>query len=123
LPSNFWKHMLDFPKCDLLIIMGTSLVVQPFAGLAGKVSSNCPRLLINRDKVGNPNMLGSFLTNILGLNPDFDTDGENLRDVWFEGDCDEGCLQLAKLIGWEDDLTVLINNSNNINNDDNKKEV
>ena len=43
LPTKFWKHVHDFPKCDLLIIMGTSLVVQPFAGLAGKVNSNCPR--------------------------------------------------------------------------------
>jgi NAD-dependent SIR2 family protein deacetylase len=32
LPSAFWKNFLDFPKCDLLIILGTSLVVQPFAG-------------------------------------------------------------------------------------------
>lgn len=26
----------DFPRCDLLIIMGTSLQVQPFAGLVGR---------------------------------------------------------------------------------------
>ena len=32
--------------------MGTSLAVQPFAGLAGRVGNNCPRLLINREKVG-----------------------------------------------------------------------
>jgi NAD-dependent deacetylase sirtuin 2 len=54
LPTDFWKHMQDFPKCDMLIIMGTSLVVQPFASLAGKVS-NCPRLLVNREKVSDPN--------------------------------------------------------------------
>ena len=60
LPSCFWKHMVDFPKCDLLIIMGTSLVVQPFAGLAAKVDSKIPRLLINRDTVGYPNMFGSL---------------------------------------------------------------
>ncbi|VDK21871.1 unnamed protein product, partial [Anisakis simplex] len=34
LPKRFFKCAVsDFPKCDLLIIMGTSLVVQPFAGL------------------------------------------------------------------------------------------
>ena len=33
LPNSFWKNLLDFPKCDLLIIIGTSLVVQPFAGI------------------------------------------------------------------------------------------
>lgn len=26
----------DFPRCDLLIVMGTSLQVQPFAGLVGR---------------------------------------------------------------------------------------
>ena len=43
-----------------LIIMGTSLVVQPFAGLAGKVGYSTPRLLINRDPVGDANMFGNF---------------------------------------------------------------
>ena len=38
----------DFDKCDLLIVMGTSLVVQPFASLIDKVPAVCPRLLINR---------------------------------------------------------------------------
>jgi len=38
--------------CDLLIVIGTSLRVQPFAGLIDMVKSNCPRLLINKEKVG-----------------------------------------------------------------------
>lgn len=34
LPPKFFSSMKnDFPECDLLIIMGTSLVVQPFASL------------------------------------------------------------------------------------------
>eukprot|EP00126_Sphaerothecum_destruens_P000133 Sdes_comp10163_c0_seq1m1777 len=33
----------DFPKCDLLIVMGTSLQVQPFSSLIDQVSSECPR--------------------------------------------------------------------------------
>ena len=45
LPSDFWKSVIDFPKCDLLIIMGTSLQVYPFAYLASKVGFNCPRKL------------------------------------------------------------------------------
>ena len=38
LPNRF--HQLvpkDFPQADLLIVMGTSLVVHPFAGLIDKV--------------------------------------------------------------------------------------
>jgi NAD-dependent deacetylase sirtuin 2 len=34
LPSRFFFCVEeDFPKCDLLIILGSSLVVQPFASL------------------------------------------------------------------------------------------
>ena len=37
LPSRFFELMTsDFKKCDLLIIMGTSLTVQPFASLVDK---------------------------------------------------------------------------------------
>jgi NAD-dependent deacetylase sirtuin 2 len=39
----------DFDKCDLLIVMGTSLVVQPFASLIDRVPKECPRLLLNRE--------------------------------------------------------------------------
>lgn len=36
LPERFWERVpLDFSEADLLIVMGTSLVVNPFAGLIG----------------------------------------------------------------------------------------
>ncbi|XP_043536729.1 NAD-dependent protein deacetylase sirtuin-2 isoform X4 [Chiloscyllium plagiosum] len=50
LPQRFFATIeSDFPKCDLLIIMGTSLQVQPFASLASRVSDTTPRLLINKE--------------------------------------------------------------------------
>ena len=45
-------YLQDCAYSELLIVMGTSLAVQPFAGLAGRVGNDCPRLLINREKVG-----------------------------------------------------------------------
>ena len=42
----------DFPLCDLLIVMGTSLVVHPFASLIDAVAESVPRLLINREPAG-----------------------------------------------------------------------
>ena len=111
LPKKFWESSSDFPKCDLLVIMGTSLVVQPFASLAGKVGSSTPRLLINRDNVGDPNMFGSAITSFLGLNPDFDSSKKNM-DVFYKGDCDEGCMELCKLLGWEKELNDLIETGN-----------
>ena len=41
LPGRFFSAVNnDLPKCDLLIIMGTSLVVQPFASMIDRVSEN-----------------------------------------------------------------------------------
>lgn len=45
----------DFPKCDLLLVIGTSLKVQPFASLINKVSRTTPRVLINKEAVGTTN--------------------------------------------------------------------
>lgn len=52
LPAKYFLHSKDFPKTDLLIIMGTSLQIEPFASLVNTVRSNVPRLLLNRDPVG-----------------------------------------------------------------------
>merc|ERR1711977_299977 len=53
LPEVFWEKLKeDFPECDLLLVMGTSLAVAPFSSLVNKVADNVPRCLINRDPVG-----------------------------------------------------------------------
>ena len=48
LPGRF-KELLepDLSECDLLIVMGTSLSVQPFAGLIYRVKQTTPRLLVS----------------------------------------------------------------------------
>lgn len=48
LPGRF-KELLeaDFQECDLLIVMGTSLQVQPFCSLAQRVKETTPRLLVH----------------------------------------------------------------------------
>lgn len=52
LPQKYFLHTQDFPKADLLIIMGTSLQIEPFASLVNTVRSTVPRLLLNRHAVG-----------------------------------------------------------------------
>ncbi|KOB70063.1 NAD-dependent deacetylase sirtuin 2-like protein [Operophtera brumata] len=53
LPERFQECLQeDFQHCDLLIIMGSSLEVQPFASLIDMVPDWCPRLLLNREKAG-----------------------------------------------------------------------
>lgn len=95
----------DFPKCGLLIIIGSSLTVMPFAQLIQRVPSNCPRLLINKTKSGyNMPAIFKILRPSTGLLYDRKN---NTRDVAYLGDCDEGCLKLAKLLHWDDELQNL----------------
>lgn len=57
LPYEFHEGIhRDFPQCDLLICMGTSLTVQPFASLIDRVGDQVPRLLINNEAVGQGSM-------------------------------------------------------------------
>uniref|UniRef100_A0A8C2G432 NAD-dependent protein deacetylase n=1 Tax=Cyprinus carpio TaxID=7962 RepID=A0A8C2G432_CYPCA len=75
----------DFPRCDLLIIMGTSLQVQPFASLV---------------KFG----MGLFS---FGGGMDFDSD-KAYRDVAHLSTCDDGCMALAELLGWKEELEQMV---------------
>ncbi|XP_029301411.1 NAD-dependent protein deacetylase sirtuin-2 [Cottoperca gobio] len=106
LPARFFTSMKqDFPRCDLLIVMGTSLQVQPFAGLVGRVSNSCPRLLINMEKAGQAGPLLGLMG--FGGGMDFESD-KAYRDVAHISTCDDGCLALAELLGWKDELEELV---------------
>lgn len=53
LPTEFHQAVpRDFPRADLLIVMGTSLKVQPFASLIERVGKGIPRILINNEAAG-----------------------------------------------------------------------
>lgn len=86
LPPYFLKYLTDFPLADLLIVMGTSLEVEPFASLAGAVLPTVPRLLVNRDAVG------PFLWR------------RRSRDVVLLGDLVQGVRTLVRLLGWTADM-------------------
>ncbi|KAF4076691.1 hypothetical protein AMELA_G00217990 [Ameiurus melas] len=106
LPTRFFNSMKkDFPQCDLLIIMGTSLQVQPFASLVSRVPTSCPRLLINMEKSGQSDFSMGFLG--FGGGMDFDSD-KAYRDVAHLSTCDDGCLALAELLGWKAELEELV---------------
>ena len=105
LPERFFKCMeSDFKKCDLLIIMGTSLAVQPFASLVDQVGDSCPRVLINMEKVGGASDLARIVG---GGGLMFDQPG-NFRDVAMLGACDESCRTMAEKLGWAWDLENLV---------------
>ncbi|KAJ1742750.1 hypothetical protein LPJ78_002342 [Coemansia sp. RSA 989] len=103
LPQRFFELLdADFDVCDLLIVMGTSLQVHPFASLIDQVPRSTPRLLVNRERVGESSIGG------IG----FDFDGKHVRntlhrDALILGDCDEACLLLADHLGWKEELLKL----------------
>lgn len=87
LPAAFFDNR-DLPReADLAIVMGTSLTVQPFASLPGFAQEETPRLLINKERVGN-----------LGTRAD---------DVLLLEDCDGGVKRLAEACGWLEELEAL----------------
>ena len=104
LPVRFGQlAKVDFNRenCDLLIVMGTSLQVQPFAGLIEYPDIDCPRILINREKVGEVPSRRSFFEMGMSKGRGFDFSEEGKRDVLFLGDCDAGVIQLCEHLGWE----------------------
>ena len=65
LPREFFSSIpVDFPKCDLLLVMGTSLNVYPVAGLINEAPLICPILYIN--KTPPPLSFQSEINSLLG---------------------------------------------------------
>lgn len=82
LPVAFTNGMRHTRDADLLLIMGTSLTVHPFASLAEMV--DCPRVLLNLDPAGD-----------IGSDPD---------DVLVLAKCDDAVRRIAAGMGWLDEL-------------------
>lgn len=97
MPNEFhWRVAQDLPKCDILIVMGTSLTVAPANSLVYRVPPTALRLVMNNEQVGR--RLGIDYSNCA------------VRDVYAHGHSDETCLDLAEQMGWLEDLAVIIDN-------------
>jgi NAD-dependent histone deacetylase SIR2 len=84
LPEKFFNARNAPGEADLIIVMGTSLTVMPFASLPDIVPRSVPRVLINMEQAGS-----------LGSRPD---------DVLMLGDCDTQVRKLAEACGWLNEL-------------------
>ncbi|XP_049578583.1 NAD-dependent protein deacetylase sirtuin-3 isoform X2 [Syngnathus scovelli] len=91
LPQKYFLHTKDFPKADLLVIMGTSLQIEPFASLVNTVRSTVPRLLLNRHAVG------PFLRVPM-----------RRGDHTELGDLENTVRRFAEMLGWNDDIVELM---------------
>ena len=77
--------------------MGTSLMVQPFASLVNLAPPRTPRLLVNRERVGESDDGGR--TGLV-FEP-------GSWDVFAQTSCDAGAAQLAELLGVYPELAKL----------------
>lgn len=103
LPQRFFRlHQSDFKMCDLLIVIGTSLNVQPFSLLTGEVQETTPRVLINREKCNYSKKFTFYGSNRF----DFDTE-KAYRDVALLGNCDQVIDKLCEKLGWKKELDEL----------------
>uniref|UniRef100_A0A3B5L7G3 NAD-dependent protein deacetylase n=1 Tax=Xiphophorus couchianus TaxID=32473 RepID=A0A3B5L7G3_9TELE len=112
LPTRFFTTMkMDFPLCDLLIVMGTSLQVQPFASLIGRYSTSSLSSISNLIVFICFCLQADPILGLLGFGGGMDFDSENAyRDVAQISTCDDGCLALADLLGWKAELEELVKN-------------
>jgi len=104
LPRRFQDLIeADAYECDLLIVQGTSLLVNPVAAIPEWVGRNVPRLLLNRELVGDFAREESRVS----AQRRKDEDGCSGRDVFLEGECDHGVKEICKLAGadWVEDLS------------------
>ena len=93
LPERFHNLLTgDLKHVDLLLVIGTSLVVHPFASIATKIPNDIPRILINME------LAGPFKK-------------ESKRDISILGDCQMKIIELMKELGWFEDFQKIIPNN------------
>jgi len=90
LPKRFDMHSRDFSQAQLIIVMGTSLKVEPFASIIKGSHVNTPRLLLNREAVGP-------FKNI-----------KRRKDVVTLGNLIESLDELVDKLGWKNELEELM---------------
>ena len=121
LPERFYRlagmaqnpvegEISDLQQADLLLILGTSLVVHPFASLVHRVRDDCARVLINMEPVGRYNPLTSLFGMGDGLRYGMES---NWRDAAYIGPCDHAVGKLAELLGWKAELDRLVEEHGN----------
>ena len=102
LPSEFFDNLEDdVSHLDLLLIIGTSLVVAPANSVVQAVPKTTIRVVVNTEPVGSE--LG-IVYNSSNNNNNDDHCQETKRDLFLQGDCDDLLLKLIVELGWLDDV-------------------
>ncbi len=103
LPARFQERAsVDMPLCDLLLVMGTTLLVYPVASLPSQVSPLCPRALFNNEPSGCFQYVPPCTARgpEASAGPALPRGSSAYRDVFCKGDCDAAAEALAEALGW-----------------------
>ena len=87
LPESFYEKADYANECDVGIIIGTELVVEPFSRLINRFNKNAWIIIINKNFVG-----------------DFDCYNILNKQLFLEGYCDDIIKQILSDCGWLDDF-------------------
>ncbi len=83
----------DFALADLVIVLGTSLKVEPFASIIDECPKTVPRVLMNK------NLVGPFKKT---------KNATSKKDVAMLGDLVDLIQMFVQNIGWEEELNELM---------------
>ena len=87
----------DVEMCDLVLILGTALQVQPFASIPQCVRAGTPRVLVNHQRA-------AFFEDTDEFDPSC--------DIVVRSFADDGVRSLASLLGWQAELDDLVRREN-----------
>eukprot|EP00826_Nyctotherus_ovalis_P002602 TRINITY_DN10524_c0_g5_i5.p1 TRINITY_DN10524_c0_g5~~TRINITY_DN10524_c0_g5_i5.p1 ORF type:complete len:403 (-),score=69.07 TRINITY_DN10524_c0_g5_i5:4-1212(-) len=91
LPKEVLGHADELKnECDLMIIMGTSLMTAPFCLFPSIPPDSVPRLVINHS-----------LPEVFRIK-------SNMKCCFMKGDCDESIIKLVELLKWDKEFEALM---------------
>lgn len=120
LPSSFINFLrMEAQEADLLIVIGTSLKVYPFAALVDEVRPTVPRIVINNERIGATMFFPCDEAPDETDEKNSDSDEEErarlrkhqvsmgkkaTRDVLLKGNCQDVVVALAAALGFGEEL-------------------
>ena len=111
LPTKFHACVRkDTQKADLLLVMGTSLMVSPVNMIPNMVSKKCIRILLNNECVGSfakhgPQKMSTRKSSSSSSSSNITK--AMSRDIFHPGDCDTSIRSLCNILGWTEELEEL----------------
>ena len=113
MPERFLLANQDLPSCDLVMVIGTSLVVYPVAALPQSANSKAVRVLLNRESSGcfqfvPPSPPPVIIADDMREEHRQRHEKSIYRDIFLQGDCDTSAEGLADALGHSKDYEAIV---------------